>query len=265
MKKLLCCFGGLLVATASVHASPLFADNFTYPNGPLLGQGGWTITGASVVNPIQVASGAVALTTTGQDAYSALPGGLTTINDGTSLYVGLSLNVSAAQTAGDYFLHYSTTVGNTSIFPDRLFVKSDGAGGYLLGWSGSSSGVTYGTTPLTLGTPYRVVVAYNAVAGTANDTAAIYVNPTDLVNVVGNTAYNTWAWTGGTEVSPNVIAEINFRQGTATSAPTLTVDDLDVSQTFSDAAVWTPIPEPSSLSLLGGFGLLAWQIIRRRK
>ena len=27
----------------------------------------------------------------------------------------------------------------------------------------------------------------------------------------------------------------------------------------------TPIPEPTSLSLLGGIGLLAWQIIRRRK
>jgi hypothetical protein len=264
MKKLLCCFGGLLVATASVHASPLFADNFTYPDGPLLGQGGWTITGTSVVNPIQVVSGAVALTTTGQDAYSALPGGPVTIADGTSFYIGLSLNVSAAQATGDYFLHYSTTVGNTSTFQDRLYAKST-TGGYLLGWAGGSSGVAYGTTVLSFGTPYRVVVAYNAVAGTANDTGALYVNPTDLVNVGGNTPYFSGTWAGGTEAVPNVLAEVNFRQGTAASAPTLTADDLDVSQTFSDTAVWTPIPEPTSLSLLGGLGFLAWHAIRRKK
>ena len=260
MKTVLCCTCGLLLAAANLQATPLFSDSFSYPDGPLLGQGGWTITGTSVVNPIQVASGTVVLTTTGQDAYSALPGGPVTIADGTSLYMGLSIDVSAAQATGDYFLHFSTSVGNTSIFPDRFYVKST-TGGYLLGWAGSSSGVAYGTTVLSLGTAYNIVTAYNGIAGLANDTGAIYVNPTDPI-LANNTAYATFAWGGGTEVSPDVIAEVNFRQGTATSAPTLTADNLVVSQTWSDMV--QAVPEPTSLSLLGGFGLLSW-FLRRRK
>src|ERR1035438_7682380 len=203
MKTVLCCTCGLLLAAANLQATPLFSDSFSYPDGPLLGQGVWTITGTSVVNPIQVASGAAALTTTGQDAYSALPGGPVTIADGSSFYIGMSLNVSAAQATGDYFLHYSTTVGNTSTFQDRLYVKSSGAG-YLLGWAGGSAGVAYGSTVLSFSTPYRVVMSYNAVAGLANDTGAVYVNPTDLINEGGNTAYFSGTWAGGTEATPNV-------------------------------------------------------------
>ena len=267
MKTVLCCTCGLLLAAANLQATPLFSDSFSYPDGPLLGQGGWTITGTSVVNPIQVASGAVVLTTTGQDAYSALPGGPITLADGSSLYMGLDINVtSVANTSGDYFLHWSVTAGNTSTFPDRLYVKDSGTGGFLLGWAGSSGANVYGTTVLSYGTSYRVVTAYNVFNGAANDTGAIYetltTSPFDPV-LANNTAYLTSGWIAGSEASPETIAEVNLRQGT--SGPLLTLDNLDASQTWSEAAAFTAIPEPGCLSLLGGFGLLAWHFIRRRK
>jgi hypothetical protein len=265
MKKLLCCCG-LLVATVGVRATPLFTDSFnSYSAGNLVGQGTWAQTGASVVSPIQVASGKAVLTTTGQDAYSPLPGGPITLSDGQNFYIGLTLNVASAQT-GDYFLHWTPTVGDTSIFIDRVFVEAT-TGGYLLGWAETSGGATpvYGSTVLSFGTDYRVVVAYHDVAGALNDTGALYVNPfTNPANEGANTPYLTKSWTS-TSAENETIASLNFRQGGATAAAGLTVDDLNASLTFSDVTTFTSVPEPTSLSLLGGFGLLAWYQIRRRK
>ncbi len=265
MKKLLCFCCGLLVTTVGVRATPVFSDDFgSYTPGNLVGQGTWAQTGSSVATPIQVASGKAVLGTSGQDAYSPLPGGPVTLADGGNFYIGLTLNVSSAST-GDYFLHWTPTVGDTSIFIDRLYVQST-AGGYLLGWAETSGGTTpsYGSTVLSLGTDYRVVVAYHDVAGTANDTGALYVNPfTDPVNEAGNTPYITKSWTS-TSAENETIASLNLRQGTASSAAGLSVDDLDASLSFSDVTTFTQVPEPASLSLLGGFGLLAWFVSRRR-
>jgi hypothetical protein len=275
MKKLLCCFCGLMVTSSALRATPIFADNFSgYNPSPagLVGQGPWTITGASVINPIAVnGSGQVPMANNGQDINGAFPGGAVTLNPGDTIYAGVTLNVSAALAGGDYFLHFSPNAGNTTIFPSRLFVRSDGAG-YQLGWSESSITVpipaafpTSGVNDLVFGTTYRVVFAYYNISGPLNDTGSVYVNPSDLNNEGGNTAYLTKSWTQ-TLAETETMGTINLRQGTASIAPTLTVDDLDVSlNSFADVSVWTPIPEPTSLSLLGGFGLLAWYISRRRK
>ena len=148
-------------------------------------------------------------------------------------------------------------------FQDRLFAKSSGSG-YVLGWGGGNTTAVYGTTVLNLSQNYRVVLAYNAVAGAGNDTAFIYVDPTSATEG-SNTPYNATAfvWPGGTENL--AVAEINLRQGTAANAPTLTVDNLGMATSFGEAYVYTPVPEPTSLSLLGGFGLLALLISRRRR
>ncbi|MDQ6630519.1 MAG: PEP-CTERM sorting domain-containing protein [Verrucomicrobiota bacterium] len=265
MKKIL--FATSLFALLSfglaVQGAPVFTETFSYPDGPLLGQGvpPWTITGTNAINPLQVSAGMLSITNTGQDAFRAFNTPITPV-DGTSFYYGLTLNLSAAQATGDYFVHTTPSLGNTSSFYNRLFAQSSGAG-YVLGYletSGAGGAVTYGTTVLAFGTPYNVTVAYDFVAGPLNDTARVYVNPTST-NEFANTPYLSDTWTTITAEATNYAA-FNIRQGSATAAPTLTVDNINVSTVFGDVAQVAPVPEPSTFALIGLGSLVV--LFRRR-
>ena len=246
-------------ANSAANAAIVFNDSFTYPNGALVGQGPWLQTGTTTTNPIQVASNRVALMNTGQDAYAALTSPVAH-TDGNSIYTCFNLNVSAANAAGDYFLHLSDPVATTTNFYERVHVRSSGAG-YQLGLvdtSGTGSTITYGGGVLNLNQDYFVVVAWNFVGGgTNNDTFAMYVDPTNPVEAL-NSTYLTHTWTSATVEPANQISAVNLRQGTAANAPTLTVDNLNVSTTFAEQ-----VPEPASfaVAVLGGLALAA----RRRK
>lgn len=248
MKKLLFCSAGLLLATLNLPATVLFSDNFdSYIPGALAGQGPWIQNGASAVTPAQIAAGRVVLGTSGQDLNAPLASPYSLV-DGTSFYIGATINLSSAQTGGDYFLHWSPAVGST-VFISRLYAKST-TGGFLLGYvetSGTGASLTYGTQVLSLGQDYRVTIAYNSVAG-AGDTAEVFVD---------NASYLTDTWTS-TLAETTTLGAINLRQGSATLAAGVSVDNLVVATTLGEVAV----PEPSTLALLGlGAAFLA---LRRR-
>jgi hypothetical protein len=253
--------GLLFVSPLASQASVSFFDDFNgYGNGNLIGQGTWAQTGTSIATPVQVNNGTVVLGTSGQDAYSALTTPLS-YTDGSSFFIGATVIITAAQATGDYFMHWSTPAGTTSVFQERFFAKS-ATGGFVFGYDGSSGGtVNYSSSVLSLNTSYRIVLAYTAVAGTLNDTFALYVNPTDLSVEGNNTAYMTSGYVGtGAEASPQTVSAINFRQGTAANAPSVILDNLTVATLFSEAAPASPVPEPSTLALglFGGFlGLVA--------
>jgi hypothetical protein len=261
----------LLSSSPRTFAAIVFSDNFnSYVNGNLagtsqdaLGQGTWRQTSTANATPIQVVNGAIAIGSSGQDVYSPLTTP-TILSDGQSIYFSVAINVSAAQSGGDYFLHFTPNAGNFTLFYSRLFIKSV-TGGFELGWLGTSGGTglpTYGTTVLSLNTPYQVVMAYNFSATTpTNSTGAVYVNPTDP-NVGNNTAYLTANWLTTTTPDTNSIAAVNFRQGSAGSAPTLTVDNLVVATSFSDVVT---VPEPSTLALAGLGGLACLGALRRKR
>lgn len=242
------------------QSAPIFTENFnSYTNGTLLGQGTppWTITGTSGTNPISVASGLVPMANTGQDVNGAFSSVYTGV-DGTSFYYGMTINLSAAG-SGDYFAHLSPAAGNSSAFFARLYAQAT-AGGFFLGYqetSGTGTVVNYGTSVLALNTDYRVAVAYDFVAGTLNDTARVYVDPTSETEL-NNTPYLSDTWTTATAESA-VFGTINLRQGGGASASTLTVDNIAVSAAFADVA---QVPEPSVFALLGIGGLALF--LRRR-
>ena len=278
MKNSVKCLLSVFLPSLFLAASPLgsqatvvFYDDFnSYVNGNLagtaqdaLGQGTWRQTGASAATPVQVNNGTVVLGTSGQDVYAPLTSPIS-ITDGSTFYIGATVDLTAAQATGDYFLHWTPIVGSSTIFPERLFAKSSGAG-FVFGYDGSSGGtVNYSSTVLSLNTSYRVVLAYTGVNGALNDTFALYVNPTDTSVEGNNTAYLTSGYVG-TGAESTTVAGINLRQGTAANAPSVILDNLTVATLFSDAASAAPVPEPSSVAIIvmGGFaGLVA---LRRKR
>jgi hypothetical protein len=255
---------GLLFSSPRTFATIVFLDNFNfYINANLVGQGTWAQTGTSAATPVQVNNGTVVLGTSGQDVYAPLTSPIS-ITDGSTFYIGATVDLTAAQATGDYFLHWTPTVGNSTIFPERLFVKSSGAG-FVFGYDGASGGtVNYSSTVLSLSTSYRIVLAYTGVNGTLNDTFALYVNPTDTSVEGNNSAYLTSGYVG-TGAESTTVAGINLRQGSAGSAPSVILDNLTVATLFSDAAPVAPVPEPSTIAffVMGGFaGLVA---LRRKR
>ena len=258
----------LVVSANLCRATILFSDNFdSYTDGALAGQGTWAQTAAAT--PLLYVNSGLVYMTNGQDVYSPLtiP---TTLADGESVYFSFDVNVSTIVGTGDYFLHFTPNNGNTSLFYSRLFVRSNTVTGmYQLGWLGTSGGAatpTYGTTDLDLNTTYHVVMAYNySSLNPTNASGAIYVNPTDPVEG-NNTAYvptTLWTASGTTTPDTNSVAAVNLRQGGATSAPRLTLDNLVVATAFSDVVI--VVPEPSAIVLASFGGLLLINYLRRKR
>jgi hypothetical protein len=232
-------------ASATSHAGTVFSDNFNKTDQALLGTtanvgGTWTITGTSTVNPLLISGNAVPLNTTGQDAFSAFSSSVPNAT-GTILHTSMDINLSAAQATGDYFSHLSDPVGTASNFYQRLGAVAT-TGGYFLQLaetSGTGATTTTGTTVLNLNQAYHVDVYWTFVPGATNDTF--------LVDV-GNVPYLAKTWTSVTAEPPQVSAA-NFRQGTASVAPTLTVDNLQVES--------ITVPEPTCAMLAGCFAVVA--------
>ena len=180
MKKLLLPLAIVIAGTVGVRASVIFSDTFTYANGNLVGDDGWLQNGTSAATPIQVTAGRAVLGTSGQDVNAAVSP--YTLINGSSIFLGATINVTSAQTAGDYFLHWAPATGST-IYITRVEIRKDAGGvGFNVGLINTASAtLTWGTGVYSFNQDYRLVAGYNSVPGALNDTGDLWMNNTHEV------------------------------------------------------------------------------------
>lgn len=249
MKQMIAAVAALAGVAAVANAAMLYTTDFnapTYTDGALIGQDGWVLT-SSTVNPLAVSNaatnGTVALTTTGQDVRRAFTA--VTPVDGESIFFSATFTITAAQAAGDYFIHLGNDT--SSVFNARVYAKSSGSG-FVMAMGTSAGTATYGTIELPFNTPITMVARYDFVDGLANDTGAIFINPSNIYGI-GDTEYVAATTVG---IDATLMSSVSLRQGSTSNAPTVVVDAL---------SVYT-IPTPGSIALVGLAGLVAG---RRRR
>ena len=193
--------GVMAGASISFGAVAFDADFSTYTLGTLNGQNSWAQIGTTATaSPIQViaASGVVpqSIRVTGvasaANSYRNLPTyfNSTTVTEATTFYYVLEnfkviAALNSSSSTGQGFCAFTATAGGTGSTAARLFLRRfDGVAGntttFDLGVSASGATAVYGTTALAVGTLYKIVVAYTANPGSANDVVKVYVNPVGL-------------------------------------------------------------------------------------
>ncbi|HVM49145.1 MAG TPA: PKD domain-containing protein, partial [Candidatus Acidoferrum sp.] len=224
-----------------------FYDDFsTFAAGNLVGQSNWMQYSTSSSAPLQVSAGRVAIpggqTTDTQDAYK----NFTATN--ITVFYGLTLAVTSAvnSTSASYFTALYTSNNAAGFANFRLTAKAGNAsltnfvlGGRVTGQSGDP--YTFGTTTLSFGVQYRVIV--EAPVGYTNLLA--YVNPTGA-DLASQTAYLTNPI--GTGTAPTTVGSIVISQYGTTSVPTdgISIGKVVISESFATVynALTPPAPPP---------------------
>jgi hypothetical protein len=235
---------GALVAVAGMaaaaHGTILTSDTFTYPDGNLVGNGGWTAHSGAGVVPVQVVSGRAVLsqgTLTREDVNTPF----SAIGAGQAVYASfLFSNSGGAGTV--YFAHLQSTA---TTFRARVFITAPTAGGdYTVGFSDTSTlGPVWGTD-LVFGTEYLAIIAYEFDTGASR----LWIDPVSEAST--NLAV---AGIGTTPLNAFSLRQANPTVGTSMQ----TIDNLIVATSFAEV-----IPSPGGLALLTLGGLIA---TRRRR
>lgn len=229
-----------LVATPS-YGSLLMNEPFTYANGNLVPNGGWT-NHSGTGSFIQVNAGVAQLAQgsgSREDAHRVFGPATGT------LYSAFDVTVDNANEAV-YFAHLM--IGASTTFRSRVWVMPDpqGAGDFTLAISDTStlgSQVPWGSG-LDFGTTYRVVHSYDLATGATNM----------WIDQASEAGTSVAAVISSTVEAVNAFA---LRQAGGTS--TQAIDNACVATTYNEA--YNCIPEPGTALLLG-LGIVG--LIRRR-
>lgn len=232
--------------SASAQATLPLYEPFNYTAGSLLPNGGWTQTGnpPNTSAPVQVVAGSL--------AYAGLPtpvGGKVVVLNGSgfedpgldftgvtgagnSVFVSAIVNVKSegSVAAGDYILHVSSAGTASTDYRSRVFVKPGAsAGTFSVGIrNGSADVVQYGGD-YPINTPVFVVVSYDIVDGTTNDVSRLWVNP--ALGQATPPAATATATATGSDIA--TVGRIGLRQGSASTAQDIDVDELRVATTWA--------------------------------
>ena len=214
-----------LVACAFVvgnaSAAVLVSDNFDYPDGSLVPNGGW-VSHSGVAGDLQVVSGAVVV----QHGAPSEDANLGFAGVSGNVYFGIDFVVTASDTIPgidtEYFAHFMTA--GTFNFAARLdVVAAPGGGDYSVGIaSDESTADAIWPTDLVFGVSYRAVVRYDQ----DNNIAELWIDAA----VEGDASI-----LGEDRADPgDPIDAFALRQSDSDLNETVTVDNLCVGSTFAD-------------------------------
>ena len=220
-------------------AGLLFDESFNYTAGDSVAAHGWVahsysnpnntiyVTSPGLTYPGYPSSGignAATVTNFGEDVhvnFAAQTSG--------TVYYAFMVNFSAANTAGDYFIHFGKN-GWTNDFYARVYCKKDVSNKLAFGVTKyNETPVDYTGYNYDLGTTYLLVVSYTFVTGTINDVISLWVNPICDPPPSADLTYTDTLKNDATN-----IGGLALRQGTLASAPTETVDGIRVGTSWAD-------------------------------
>jgi hypothetical protein len=221
-------------------ATNFWTETFTYPNGPLVPNGGWaTHSGAGGIDV--AVSGGTAVGNMANAPDDNRNFGARGPNDAT--YACMLVSIPAPTTlpvVNNYFAHFKDS--GTTLFMGRLFVLpvAGANNAYTFGISVGSVNATIRPvawpSALNFNQTYRVVIKYDAAAGSAT----LWVNPVNELSpsITSNTS------SGAT--LKNVLVEAFALRQSASGSPdagtsnwTYVVDNLGVGTSFDDACFQT--------------------------
>jgi hypothetical protein len=255
MKKLYFLF---ILFTVSISSnSQILTEDFNYAAGQLLTNNGWTAHSGVGTNAITVTApgltyaghpgsgigNAVTMTTNGEDDNKTF----TSISSGNA-YFSFLINVSAATATGDYCVGL---LQNATIFPYRVYIKTDGASGFFFGVSKANGVIVYETTSRSFLTTYFIVGKYTFNTGTTTDDVLnLWVNPA----LGGAETAATIPNVTGTSTDGTSISAVYLRQGGATLASTQQVDAFLAGTTWAQvtpSGAASPILTATALTAFG--------------
>jgi hypothetical protein len=263
-------FAVVLPAQAQILA---FADFSTFNDGNLVGQQGWQQYLPQSTNPIQVDGGIVEwpgdATTNDQDAFLPFPMQLTQPVSGvTTFYMAMRLAITSAGDNPAYFAALNTlttNVTNNNFQNARLVARDNGSGtGFNFGARVNGQAgypFAYGTEDLDYNTVYTLVAQINMVAGNANDTIRLFVNPPSA-DFNSLTPYATAQYSSGNVNDPSFGAFLLSQFGTVTVIQSGVQIERLVA-TFDPNQAFAVIPEPTTFTIILAAGMMYF-LVRKR-
>lgn len=229
-----------------LQADVYFTEGFDYADGSLTTvSSDWT-RHSGTEGQIQVVGGQILLTDSQSEDVNRLIG--TTVTTGT-VFAGFDFSVSASNPGGTDFEYFAHFGNGTSDFTARMDINTADANGFLVGISHTSAAQASWGSTLDYDTVYRAIIGYDRDSGLAN----LWID----ASLETDTSIVT------TTSDANNVEGFYFRESNSSVNETTVVDDLIVGSTFNDVVVFSSVPEPSSLIVLGLFGLVG--LSRRRK
>lgn len=225
MKKSLMMTAAVMLIAVGANADVLFSEDFSYPDGILLGNGIWVAHSGEGVTPVMVENGQAVLVMGGGTREDVnVPLGP---NPGGNIYYSFDFSVDDlgepwVGTDSEYFAHF----GDSGFgYRGRMdIVPAPGGGDFSLGLatSGGTADVSW-STDLSYDTVYRVVVRYDQ----ATNIAQLWVDPTTPSSPSVLSADNT---------DPgDTIERFMLRQAGSSMVETVRVDNIVVATECEDS------------------------------